>query len=92
MQAAAKIAGKTLLFAGLLTRRPIQVQFAKLVRGAGLQGSTKWLRRSGATWCEVHQPGSAMAFLGHRTPGLAYKHYVDPRFVQRDKPRPPKIG
>lgn len=32
-----------------------------------------------------------MAHLGHRTPGLAYKHYVDPRLLEQDRPAPPVL-
>ena len=41
---------------------------------------------------ELVHPGAAMALLGHRTPGLAYRHYVDARQVSRSKPTPPRIG
>lgn len=61
----------------------------KLTAQAGIPGSSKWFRRLGATRCEQEQPGSAMAFLGHKTPGLAYKHYVDRRQIQGKRPLPP---
>lgn len=32
-----------------------------------------------------------MAHLGHRTPGLAYLHYIDPILVQQSKPLAPPI-
>lgn len=54
-------------------------------------GSPKWLRRTGATQCEIIQPGSAMLALGHKTPGLAYKHYVDRRQLQEKPVVPPTI-
>jgi len=53
----------------------------RLLKLAGLPGSPKWLRKTGATAVELIQPGSAMAYLGHKTPGLAYRHYVDPTIV-----------
>lgn len=70
--------------------------FYKLFRAlkalAGLpHGSSKWLRRSSATYVEKRQPGAAMRHLGHRTPGLAYKHYVDPGICQEEVPRPPEL-
>jgi integrase len=62
-----------------------------LRRKAGCQGSPKWLRRTGATRCEQTQPGSAMAYLGHKTHGLAYKHYVDPLQIESTRPVPPAV-
>lgn len=80
------------LIGDLLCRQSLQKELRFLTREAGVSGSMKWFRRTGATWCEAHAPGSAMAFLGHRTPGLAYKHYVDPRFVQKERPMPPPLS
>ena len=65
------------LFAWALSRRHVKAQFSRLVAGAGLTGSVRWLRRSGATACESQAPGSASRFLAHRSPGVAGKHYVD---------------
>lgn len=84
--------GRKRVFGELVNTANAQRYFRKLVRLAGLSGSTKWLRRSGATFCEIHTPGSAQAYLGHRTPGLAQRNYIDRRFIQRDKPQPPRIG
>jgi integrase len=60
-------------FAALNT---VQQWMATCVRQAGLRGSTKWLRRSCATYAKV-QGRSPKAALGHLTDGLAEKHYVD---------------
>jgi integrase len=40
------------------------------------------MRRTSASWMEALAPGSAEGHLGHKTPGLAKKHYVDPLIVQ----------
>lgn len=49
-----------------------------LIESCGLPaGSGRWLRRSAATHVEMTQPGKAQWFLGHRTPGLAARHYLD---------------
>jgi integrase len=80
------------LFGDGLSSDRISKEFRVIIKAAKLKGSTKRLRATGATWCEVETPGSAMAFLGHRTPGLAYRHYVDPRFLEDAKARPPRIG
>jgi len=66
-------------------------QFGELVRLAGLKGTLKTLRKTGATLCEVATPGSASAFLGHRDPGLAVRHYLDPSKIQAMKARPPRL-
>jgi integrase len=63
--------------------------YRRLKKQAGLPGSPKWLRRTGATQCEILQPGSAMSALGHKTHGLAYRHYVDPIQVQQRPVTPP---
>jgi hypothetical protein len=63
-----------------------------LKQRAEVPGSQKWLRRTGATACEIMQPGSAMGALGHRTPGLAYANYVDRRQLQQRPITPPKVG
>lgn len=72
-----------------LSRHRVCYWLKRLRTLAGIKGSAKWLRRTGATRCEQQQPGSAMAFLGHRTHGLAYKHYVDLRQLATKKPIPP---
>lgn len=66
--------------------------YRKLVAAAGVRGTSKWLRRSSATALERICPGSAMGHLGHKTPGLAYRHYVDPRMLQCGRPLPPELG
>lgn len=41
------------------------------------EGSGKWLRRSSATHVEQAFPGKAQWFLGHKSPGMAARHYLD---------------
>lgn len=50
----------------------------------GLEGSSKWLRRSGATHVEQYNPGKAKVFLGHRSPGMADRHYIDHSQIRRN--------
>jgi integrase len=83
---------RLLVFGELINRSNVQRYFRRLVRRAGLAGSTKWLRRTGASHVEAELPGSAKAFLGHRTHGLAYRNYVDPAIAHRQTPRPPSLG
>ncbi len=77
-----------------MSKRGIQEGFKALLKRAKLTGSIKQLRRTGATWVEATRPGrgEASAYLGHRTPWLAETYYIDPRHLNRAKPRPPRIG
>lgn len=81
-----------LIFGAALSYKRIIKQFRLLATSAGLTGGTKMLRRTGATQIEIAHPGAAMGFLGHKTPALCYRHYVDAAQVQRTKPRPPRIA
>lgn len=77
------------LFAWALSRRHIKAQFKACVSNAGLTGSVRWLRRTGATACEAQSPGSASRFLCHRSPGVAARHYVDWTKVTKQPTVPP---
>jgi integrase len=78
-------------FRPILSERWLRIRFARLCKSAGLNGTPKWLRRSGATHCEIRQPGSAKRFLGHLSDGLALKHYVDQTLLPDQCPAPPPI-
>lgn len=80
------------IFAWPGCRRKFFAKFAKLVAASGIRpGTTKWLRRASSTAVEAMQAGAAMAHLGHRTPGLAYQHYVDPTLLGINRPQPPEL-
>jgi integrase len=57
----------------------------EIIHAAGLeanrQNGLQCLRRTSATHLELIAPGEAGRHLGHLTPGLAEKHYIDPRIV-----------
>ena len=89
-QLAEKGDGKT-FFWWALKEHWLRVHFRRLCKEAGLSGTPKWLRRSGATACEAQSPGSASRFLGHRSPELALKHYVDASLLPNACPCPPKL-
>lgn len=57
------------------------------IKDCGLSGTSKYLRRSGATHIEIDHPGYAKFHLGHRTSGLAEKNYID--FAQINQHIPP---
>jgi len=78
-------------FGSALSRGRMEKGFRLLIEAAGLSretGTTRMLRKSSATAVEALHPGAAMR---HRTPGLAYKHYVDPRFISEAKPIAPAL-
>lgn len=79
------------IFGGRLSRRPLFANFRELAAHAGLVGTSKKIRKSGATVVESLQPGSAKGFLGHQSHGLAYRHYVDPRKSGENRPEPPRL-
>lgn len=79
------------IFGDALSRGHVQKQFRRLLAAIGLKGGTKRMRRSGATAAEAMRPGAAMGYLGHRTHGLAYQFYVDPRLTQQASHRPPPL-
>jgi integrase len=58
----------------------------------GIGGTSKWLRRSGATHIEIEQPGKASLHLGHRTPNLAAQAYIDWGQVRKTMPATPEIA
>lgn len=77
------------IFGGVFGIHQIRKQFAKLVKQAGLVGSCKKLRKSSATAVECVQPGAASAHLGHRTPDMARRHYIDPQIARPAMVQPP---
>lgn len=86
---------RSLLFPWSMTKRMFFLHFHKICNLAGIS-STKGLgmhqvRRTGATFIEAHQPGIAGRFLGHLTPGLAERHYIDPRIRLEAIPLPPDL-
>lgn len=68
------------IFGDLVGRCVFIRAFRRLVKRSGLRGSSKFLRRSSATYAKIagQDPGR---HLGHATPGLAERHYVDPVLV-----------
>jgi integrase len=82
---------RQLVFGDLISRGSFLEMFARIRFNAGLSGSSKWLRRSGASHVEAIRPGAATAFLGHRTPDLAVRNYIDPRISRQERPMPPSI-
>jgi len=74
---------RDLVFGEFAALNTIQQWVSIVVKNAGLSGSTKWLRRSGATYSKVHGR-SPKAFLGHLTDGLAERNYVDQLLYEQE--------
>lgn len=77
------------MFGSLVGRSRIIVAMRRLVRRAKLTGSTKYLRRSGATYCEIHGI-DATNHLGHRSPGMK-RFYVDRLLLAEERPQQPVV-
>lgn len=80
------------IFGKRLSRGVLFADFRQIVARAGLYGTSKKIRKSGATAVEGLTPGAAKAFLGHQTHGLAYRHYVDPTKIGHVQQPPPDLG
>ena len=79
------------IFSWAINERNVRFRWKKLIESAGLKGTPKYLRRSGATYVEAMQPGAATIFLGHRSPELAEANYIDPTLLPERSPKPPPL-
>lgn len=61
------------------------------ILACGLDGTSKWLRRSGATHCEMAQPGAGRLHLGHRSPALFDQAYADWTQLRTKTPKTPSL-
>jgi integrase len=75
------------IFGDLICRDKAMAMMRQIVRTAGLPGSTKFLRRSGATYCEIAGK-DASGHLGHRTPNMK-AYYVDRLLLAEEKKQEP---
>lgn len=66
--------------------------FRRLRLAAGLNCSTKGIRRASASYVERDRPGTAWRHLGHSRPGLDTESYIDPDIAYPDPTLPPPIG
>jgi integrase len=71
-------------------RQAVRIMRAHL-DACGIGGTSKWLRRSGATHIEIAAPGMAKRHLGHRTPGLAERAYLDWGQIRQNAPQTPAL-
>jgi integrase len=64
----------------------------ELLDEVGVGGTSKWLRRSGATHCEMASPGAGRMHLGHRSVGLFESAYADWSQLRTKTPRTPRLA
>jgi integrase len=73
------------------SKRQATRRMRQLLESCGFDGSSKWLRRSGATHCEMAQAGAGRLHLGHRSPALFESNYCDWAQLRTRTPRPPSL-
>lgn len=79
-----------LVFGHFLATTTFLYWFRKVVKQAGLDGSAKYLRRSSATYACLAGIDPT-GHLGHATPELARKHYLDPAIMAAGRPAVPPL-
>ena len=79
------------IFGDLVGRCVFIRAFRRLVKQADMHGSGKYLRRSSATYAQMAGM-SPSGHLGHSTPGLAQRNYVDPVLLAEIKTPVPSVG
>lgn len=62
------------------------------LKSCGLDGTSKWLRRSGATHCEIERPGTGRLHLGHRSVGIFESSYADWGQIRANAPVTPRLA
>jgi len=68
-------------------------QFKRLVKKAGLTGTSRYLRRGASSEAESLQAGAGPALLGHRDDGTTFRqHYLVSRIAPPVSVMPPPIG
>jgi integrase len=75
------------IFGDLVCRDKILAKMRLLCKKAGMSGSTKFLRRSGATYAEIAGK-SATGHLGHRTADMK-RYYVDRLLLAEERREEP---
>lgn len=79
------------IFGDLVGRCVLIRAFRRLVKRSGMSGSGRFLRRSSATYALIDGIDPT-EHLGHLTPGLAKKCYIDPVLVAELKRSVPSVG
>lgn len=85
-------ASREFIFGEVVSKKSFYKALRRLVEAAGLErGAIYKIRKGAASALERDHPGFGARFLGHKTPGLAERHYFDPRIVNADRPLPPAL-
>lgn len=84
--------GRDKIFGGVVSRTKLFRAVRNTAYAAGLSGGLKKIRKGAASAVERDHPGQAGKFLGHKTPGLAERHYIDPGIARRQPPMPPPLS
>ena len=79
------------LFRWALPRRRALLKWQDFLREQKIVGSSRWLRRSGATYVEMKRKGEAQRFLGHSNAALATRHYLDQTLTMDIPESPPPL-
>jgi len=77
------------IFGDLIPERQLSRHFRRLVLRAGMAGSSKFLRRSSATFAELNGI-DATGHLGHRTAQMK-RHYVDMAIMSQNRRAVPPL-
>ena len=72
-------------------RRMSMRHMRTLIDSVGIGGSSKFLRRSGATHVEMEQAGAGRLHLGHRSPQLFEQAYCDWSQLRTKTPKTPAL-
>lgn len=83
--------GRELIWGGVFGVMSFYRAFKRLARQAGLQGTSRWLRRGASSEVDQQHPGSGWRFLRHSTPAVWEKHYRVERIVEAEPLRPPPL-
>lgn len=74
------------------TRSNVFKTLRTIVKRAGVRpGTSRWIRRSFASYIERDHPGRAEEALGHASRGLAQECYIDPTIAYPLRPSPPEL-
>jgi integrase len=79
------------LFRWAVSRRRALRKWKEFLGEQEVVGSSRWLRRSGATYVEINHKGEAQRFLGHSNAALANRHYLDQTLTMDVPESPPPL-
>jgi len=65
--------------------------FKQLASLAGVGGTSRWIRRGSASYCERERPGAGPESLGHSSPRMFYQHYKVDKICAAEPTEPPSL-